>query len=245
MLCKSWEGDFTSTDRKEFDPTFHVTTPAYEDYKFVINCIGMIKPYCDNVPVAIEVNALFPHELPSHTIQIATDCVFSGRRGNYVETDPHDALDVYGKTKSLGEAPHIKNLRCSIIGPELKTHSSLYDWVLAQKGEVNGYTNHLWNGITTLAFSRICQGIIKEKIELPNIQHIVPATILTKAHLVNLIAWANGHQLDVVAVEAEQNINRVLSTNNHELNDRIWRAAGYDGPPTIEYLVKELALSRL
>lgn len=224
-------------DRKEVD-AFNHQLVNYDEQ--VINCIGLIKPRIKHTIDAIIVNAEFPYMLPAGTIQIATDCVYSGKKGNYIETDPHDALDVYGKTKSLGEALHIKNLRCSIIGPELKNHDSLLDWFLAQES-AQGYTNHRWNGITTYHFSKICQGIIKEGIELPNVQHIVPADIVTKAELLEIIAKAYDKGIPIKRIEAPEAIDRTLSTVNPQLNSDIWEAAGYPQIPTVEEMVTELA----
>lgn len=237
MLANTWDGEFTSTDRSQvnaFDKEFLSIEGT------VINCIGLIKPQIKHTIDAIVVNSYFPHMLPAGAIQIATDCVYSGAKGNYVETDPHDALDVYGKTKSLGEAPHIKNLRCSIIGPEVKNHSSLLDWFLSQES-VKGFTNHLWNGITTYHFSKICQGIVREGIELPNLQHIVPADVVTKAELLEIINRAYGKSIAIEHVEAPEAIDRTLATNNPELNLKLWQAAGYAKPPTIQEMVEELA----
>lgn len=239
MVANTWDGQFRAFGRGELDAEQPRINP-FSDYDWVVNCIGIIKPYCDNVERAIRVNALFPYYLPENTIQIATDCVYSGDKGNYVETDLHDATDVYGKTKSLGEAPHIKNLRCSIIGPEVKNHISLLDWFLQQK-EANGFTNHLWNGVTTLHFSKIVQGAIREGIELPQLQHIVPADKVTKAELLRIIAKAYEKDIPVKDTEADIVIDRTLSTNNPELNLRLWQAAGYKNPPTIKEMVTELA----
>lgn len=239
MLVKTIEGSMP-VSRDAFD----AENPNYNWYKegdWVINAIGKIKPYCDDVPSAIRVNALFPHTLPPKTIQIATDCVFSGKKGKYVESDPHDASDVYGKTKSLGEAPHIKNLRCSIIGPEVQNHISLMDWLLAQEGGVSGFTNHLWNGLTTYHFSKICQGAIRAGLQLPNIQHIVPADVVTKAELLKIIAKAYKKKIPITEVKAPEAIDRTLSTNNKAMNRKLWEAAGYDTPPTIEQMVEEMA----
>ena len=111
---------------------------------WAVNAIGVIKPYIRDdeaaaVERAVRVNGLFPHLLARaaertgcRVLQIATDCVYSGTIGNYREDAPHDALDVYGKTKSLGEvnSPAVHHLRCSIIGPEPKAHVSLLDWFL-------------------------------------------------------------------------------------------------------------------
>lgn len=241
MLQNTWlEGDALGTNRTIFD----AEEPDYTllgDTEWVINCIGVIKPYCDDVERAIVVNSLFPYELPEHTLQITTDCVFSGKDGSYTEESPHDATDVYGKTKSLGEAPHVKNLRCSIIGPEPKHKISLLEWLLKQEGEVNGFTNHLWNGITTYHFSKICQGIIREGIQLPSLQHIVPADIVTKAELLRIIAEVYKKNVVVKDVEAPVAVDRTLSTLNPKLNLKLWQAAGYDEPPTIRQMIKELA----
>jgi len=240
MMTKTLDLDFKTLSRPEFDAEFDYVLPDY--FGGVINCIGVIKPYCHDVERAIKVNSLFPYSLPNGSLQIATDCVYSGSKGNYTETDPHDATDVYGKTKSLGEASHIHNLRCSIIGPEEKNHISLLDWLLSQEvAEVNGYTNHLWNGITTMHFARICQGIIREKIELPTLQHIVPADIVTKAELLQLIAEAYGKEIKIKPVKAPEKIDRTLSTNDPSLNKVIWKAAGYPEPPTIRQMIEELA----
>jgi len=238
MLADTWEGDFVAFGRSDFDAE-HPNLDKLMHMEWVINCVGLIKPHCGSVELAVRINALFPHLLPANTIQIATDCVYSGKKGNYVETDPHDALDVYGKTKSLGEASHINNLRCSIIGPEIKSHLSLLDWFLSQD-KADGYTNHLWNGITSLHFSRICQGIIREGIELPNVQHIVPADVVTKVELLHIISEAYGRDIKITDTESET-VNRTLATNNLNLNSQIWRAAGYDEPPTIRQMVQELS----
>jgi dTDP-4-dehydrorhamnose reductase len=214
----------------------------FENRDRMVNCIGLIKPYCEDPGKAIRVNALFPHYLPAGSIQIATDCVYSGQDGLYIETDPHDALDVYGKTKSLGEAPHLNNLRCSVIGPEEKNHLSLLDWFLSQEDTVNGFTNHFWNGVTSYHFAKIVEGIIRENIQLPVLQHIIPADSVTKSELLQIIATVYKKDITIREVETPTVVNRTLATTNPALNLRLWRAAGYDQPPTIEQMVKELSL---
>jgi len=232
------------------------------DAEWVVNAIGVIKPYIhdDNaqeVERAIKVNALFPHLLGKaaasknvKVLQIATDCVYSGEKGSYVESDLHDALDVYGKSKSLGESyqENVSNIRCSIIGPELKGHMSLMDWFLGQPegAEVNGYTNHQWNGVTTLHFARLCQGAIKNNIALAHIQHVVPGNLISKANL--LKAFANEYNrtdITVNPVEAPKVIDRTVATENEKANLELWAAAGYDTPPTVEQMVAETAAYEL
>lgn len=243
--------DAESTDVNEI-------AAAIKGADWVVNAIGIIKPYIhDDNPAEVEratrVNALFPHLLSkaadkvnAKVLQIATDCVYSGQKGKYEESDVHDALDVYGKTKSLGEAyqPNMYHLRCSIIGPELKGHLSLLDWFLGnpQNAELNGFTNHQWNGVTTLHYAKIAAGIIESDVQLSHLQHVVPGNMITKANL--LKAFAKDFKRDDITVnevEAPTVVDRTLATNKSELNQHIWQAAGYNVPPTIEQMVSELA----
>jgi dTDP-4-dehydrorhamnose reductase len=225
---------------------------------WVINTIGIIKPYIhdDNaaeIARALKVNSLFPHFLAQaaeqnkcHVLQIATDCVYSGTRGKYVEKDSHDALDVYGKTKSLGEvfSASLHHMRCSIIGPEIKTHSSLMDWFLRQppNSSVNGYTNHLWNGVTTLHYAKLCFGIITGSINLPHLQHIIPGDVISKVDLLRSFArHYNRQDISITPTEAKVAVDRTLFTLDETLNKALWRAAGYDNPPSVNQMVAELS----
>jgi len=112
------------------------------DYDWIINCVGIIKQVIDENDQkdrwgTILANAEFPYRLNEtgvNVIQIATDCVYDGDRGRYAEDDPHNATDVYGKTKSLGEVPsgNFFNIRCSIIGPATNSKVSLFEWFMDQ-----------------------------------------------------------------------------------------------------------------
>lgn len=231
---------------------------ALNDSDWVINNIGIIKPYIhDDNPSeaerAVLVNSRFPHVLSraasksgARILQIATDCVYSGNKGAYLENDPQDALDVYGKTKSLGEVwqSNVHHLRCSIIGPEPKAFVSLLEWFRRQpaNAKVSGYTNHQWNGVTTLHFARICRGIIEREIALPHTQHIIPSGKLSKADM--LRCFAKDYKRDDITItptEAKTVIDRTLSTNNKELNFNIWKSAGYNEPPTVPIMISEMA----
>jgi len=173
-----------------------------KEYDYIINCIGIIKPFCqDNnasgVKKAIIVNSLFPHALADFlvgtnvkVIQIATDCVFDGTVGNYKEISIHNPNDVYGKTKSLGEveSENFLHIRCSIIGP--KTKENLLEWFLAQKpkSHINGFAHHRWNGVTTLQFTKLCEQIIikdyfNKLLSKSNIHHFTPNATVTKYEL--------------------------------------------------------------
>lgn len=225
---------------------------------WVINAIGITKPLIrdDNaaqVERAVRVNALFPHFLAAQAsregarvLQIATDCVFSGQKGSYAETDVHDALDAYGKTKSLGEVPGpgFHNLRCSIIGPEPKDFKFLLEWLLGQSrgARVNGFTDHRWNGLTTLHFAKLCHGIIRRSPALKGLQHLVPAGTVTKAELLETLAAAYGRE-DIAVQEtcSAKAVDRVLAATDAAHNERLWAAAGYSALPTVPDQVAELS----
>ncbi len=228
------------------------------DSEWAVNAIGVIKPYThdDNaaeVVRAIKVNAVFPHILAQavertgcRVLQIATDCVYSGTKGSYTESDKHDAWDAYGKTKSLGEvySENIHHLRCSIIGPEPKAHVSLLDWFLGQarSAKVNGFSNHKWNGISTLHFGKLCLGVIKSGMNLPHLQHVVPTGMVTKDELLQVFGQEFGHKdITVVRTNAKTSIDRTLVTENKSMNKDLWRAAGHAEPPSVLEIVAELA----
>lgn len=227
-------------------------------FDYIVNAIGVIKPYIhDGNPVeeqrAIRINSIFPNTLAEaaqkhsvRVIQIATDCVYSGNERLYSEAAAHDALDTYGKSKSLGEVKfdNVMHIRCSIIGREVSRSSSLVQWVLGheQGATVTGYTNHVWNGVTTNVFGRVCAGIINQDLFIPGVFHLVPSTIVTKFELVEQIALACGRpDLHIVATEAGASVDRTLSTNHPEVNRSLWSAAGFENVPCVEEIVATLA----
>jgi dTDP-4-dehydrorhamnose reductase len=223
---------------------------------WIINAVGVLKPRIDehdpaSTEEAIAVNSLFPHRLAAESaqrgqrvIQIATDGVFSGMRGPYDEEAPHDALDVYGKTKSLGEVPtpNVVHLRCSIIGTEQASPVSLLGWALSASpgAHLHGYSEQRWNGVTTLQFARVCAAVIGG-VEVPSPQHLVPADSVSKADLLEIALSAFGREDVTIDREAGPPIDRTLTTRDREANERLWRGAGYRRPPTIADMVRELA----
>lgn len=226
--------------------------------RWIVNAVGITKPYAHDqnaaeVENAIRINSIFPYELSTAAretgatvLQIATDCVYSGLKGAYSEKDAHDALDVYGKTKSLGETlhPETQCIRCSIIGPELGSRSYLFEWFRSQaKGaEIKGYVNHQWNGVTTMHFGKLCAGIIKSQVKLPHVQHAVPTATISKYELLKCFAEQfERPDITITPTEATSVVDRTLSTSHNDSNLELWRAAGYDQPPTVPQMVSELA----
>ena len=225
---------------------------------FIVNCIGLTKARINEESIAsrqlaVELNIDFPNSLARaaehanlRVIQVATDCVYSGGRGSYTELDAHDSHDVYGKTKSMGEAPSasVMHLRCSLIGPELGRSSLFYEWVRNQPqgSHIQGYKNHFWNGLTSTAFARIVHGVVTSDLFKPGVQHLVPAGRVTKDELIRIaLASLSRSDVQVEAVDAREGVDRTLNTINAEFNKKLFRAAGYLSLPDIPLMVNELA----
>jgi dTDP-4-dehydrorhamnose reductase len=150
----------------------------------VLNCIGIVKQLKEaNDPlITIPINALLPHELAqlcdSHgarLIHLSTDCVFSGKRGNYRENDIPDPVDLYDRSKLLGEIDYGRHLtiRTSMIGRQLYGSSGLVEWLLAQRGRtVNGYTRAIYSGLTTAALCQVILQILDEYPHLKGVYHV-------------------------------------------------------------------------
>jgi dTDP-4-dehydrorhamnose reductase len=164
--------------------------------KYIINCIGvLIKGSIQDPSNAILINALLPHKLAQFSnsinakfIHISTDCVFDGFKGSYIETDSKTAQDTYGLSKSLGEIIDDKNLtlRTSIIGPELKNNGEgLFSWFINQKGEVNGFTESIWGGVTTLELAEVIIKSINENYT--GLVHVTNRKPISKFDLLSLI----------------------------------------------------------
>jgi len=164
----------------------------------VINAIGIIKqlPDSKNVISTLTVNSIFPHRLAElgeefgfRLVTISTDCVFSGSRGNYSEDNVPDAVDLYGKSKNLGEATggNCLTLRTSIIGHELGTAHSLIDWFLSNRGgKVKGFANAIYSGFPTVVFAAIIDNLIRNYPKLEGLYH-VSSDPISKYDLLNLV----------------------------------------------------------
>lgn len=238
---------------KRFEFTWR--PPAFEEDLCIINAIGVIKQKLADVTTAYQVNTVFPHRLAwlvnerenTRVLQIATDCVFSGFTGKYDERAPLSPTDVYGKTKADGEviSPQFHHLRCSLIGVEQKTPKvSLLGWFLGQPENaiVEGYVNHIWNGLTTLHFAKVCRAVIENDIPLPLHHHLIPGDWVSKAKLLSYFKeYFDRQDITIRSVLNVEPINRRLTTVDPGLSRSLWAVAGYDEPPTIRQMIQELA----
>lgn len=217
---------------------------------WVVNALGRIKQKTEDHKELYLANSLFPLHLSTRMrpgqrlIHASSDCVFSGRKGQYSVTDERDADDVYGLSKALGEwaaqSGRCWVIRTSIIGPELGTGWGLMGWFLRQSGEVNGYTNHLWNGITTLEWAGIAWELMNGQLraEGPVIQAGTwPA--LSKCEVLRLIGKAWGLVVKVRPTEAKDVVDRTLVPTlkrpelEHQLSGlRAWYEASRPADPS-------------
>ena len=210
---------------------------------WVINCIGLIKqiPLAKDPLPSIALNALFPHQLALicraariRMIHISTDCVFSGRKGQYVESDQSDAQDLYGRTKFLGEVsyPHTVTLRTSIIGRELKSRLGLIEWFLAQKGTIRGYKKAIYTGLTTDELSHVILNHVLPRTHLSGVYH-VSSDPISKYDLLMLAKDAFDRDLTILP-DTDFVCDRSLDSS------RFRRITGYL-PPAWSEMINELA----
>src|SRR5262245_57999934 len=155
----------------------------------VVNAIGIVKQRSEAsaaIP-SLEINSLLPHRLAlvcgaagARLVQLSTDCVFSGRKGAYTESDVPDAEDLYGRSKYLGEVagPRCLTLRTSIIGRELSRKTGLLEWFLSQRGKtVNGFRNAVFSGFTTHEMARIIECLLTRSPGAQGVYHVSSAPI--------------------------------------------------------------------
>ncbi len=223
---------------------------------FVVNCIGIIKPYIfendiKSIKKALYVNSIFPHVLKTcvkdnvKIFQIATDCVYDGKKGHYNEHDSHNARDIYGKSKSLGEvqSENFFNIRCSIIGKEIKGFKSLLSWFLKQKknSKIYGFKNHLWNGITTRHFGKVISILILNEIRIPNNFHLIPSNIVNKFQMLKIFQKKfNRPDLTIKEINANNIVNRTIKSNYMNINKTINRSLGLSKAATIKQMINEI-----
>jgi dTDP-4-dehydrorhamnose reductase len=200
----------------------------------VINCIGVVKQLeAANDPAQIlPINSIFPHQLSricasthSRLIHISTDCVFSGRKGAYRETDTSDAEDLYGKSKYLGEVhdcEHVITLRTSVIGHEVKTRHSLVDWFLSQEGTVTGYSRVIFSGLPAIELGRVINDRVLPRPKLRGLYHVSSSPI-SKYELLKSIAAVYKKAIDLQPSDQP--------VSDRSLNsDRFRMATGYVAP---------------
>ena len=208
----------------------------------VINCIGIIKqlPNANDHLESLAINATLPHRLAKYCdatgarlVHFSTDCVFSGKQGNYSEEDFPDAYDLYGRTKFLGEVSYENSvtLRTSIIGHELNRSKSLVDWFLSQSDEVMGFSKAIFSGLPTIEVARVVKEYVIPNPKLNGLYHLSVDPI-NKYDLLNLVSSTYGKTIKITA-DDKLVIDRSLNS------DRFRIATGFK-PKAWTELIKDM-----
>lgn len=228
-----------SGDAREADSLRKLITA--DTYDSVINCIGILNQFAEqNKALASYLNGYLPHLLAEITdgtdtqvIHMSTDCVFSGKRGQYTEDDFCDGETFYDRSKALGELNDHKNitLRNSIVGPDINQNGiGLLNWFMQQTGDVNGFTKAIWTGQTTLQLAKTMEAAAKEKAF--GLYNTIPDTSISKYELLKLFNhYMRGDAITVHAIEGT-NADKSLKRTKFDFDYRI---------PDYECMVRELA----
>lgn len=212
-----------------------------DKFDTIINCIGLLNKTCDeHQAMAVYLNSYFPHQLAQLTkgtntqvIHMSTDCVFSGKRGQYAEDDLRDGETFYDRTKALGEINNDKDLtmRQSIVGPDINPNGiGLLNWFMQQHGEVTGYTGAMWTGQTTLQLAKTMEVAAKERAH--GLINMVPDTYISKCDLLKLFNhYIRKEKVTVVPVD-KMAADKSLKRTRWDFSYRI---------PDYEKMISELA----
>ena len=217
---------------------------VFEEIKpnIVINCIGIIKQLeaSQDMVECLKINSLFPHQLASiclefnsRLIHLSTDCVFSGKKGMYKESDLPDAQDIYGLTKRLGEVEydHSITIRTSIIGHELQSNKSLLNWFLSQKDCIEGYKNAIFSGLPTLEIAKIIDEFIIPNNSIKGLHH-VSAEPINKYRLLSIIKEVYQKEIEI-----KENNKYIIDKS---LDSAIFRNLTGYAPKDWKLLIKEM-----
>ncbi len=197
------------------------------NYDVIINFIGILNQFAEaNKDDAVFLNSFLPHFLARVTVgmktkvlHMSTDCVFSGKKGDYQETDFRDGETFYDRSKALGELEDSKNLtmRNSIIGPDIKPDGiGLMNWFMQQNGKVNGFTKAIWTGQTTLQLAKTMDAAIKEGIT--GLINAVPDQSISKYDLLMLFnKYLRKNRVKIMPVEGI-NLDKSLRRTRQDFN---------------------------
>jgi dTDP-4-dehydrorhamnose reductase len=200
------------------------------EYDAVINCIGLlVKDSIDRPDRAAIINSWFPHclenvfkDTSTKIIHLSTDCVFDGKKGDYIESDIHSEMNAYGSSKSLGEINNTKDItfRMSIIGPEIKNNGTgLLNWVVTNTDdELQGWENAWWNGITTLQLAKCINRCLANSNDMWGVYHLVNNDIkINKYELLCKINSVYNLNKTIVKTVGPKPVNKILLNTRKEI----------------------------
>jgi len=207
----------------------------------IVNCMGVLIAEANRDPEnAIFLNAYMPQRLKNianllgaKLVHISTDCVFSGKKGSYIEADIKDADDTYGRAKALGEvtqSPHV-TLRTSVVGPEIKDGEELFHWFMCQEGQIKGFTRSLWSGVTTLELAKTVEWVIENDIQ--GLYHVTNGQSINKFDLLMLFKKYTKKDIEIEKVEGRVT-NKSFVDTRQEMNYTI---------PDYDEMVRDMVLA--
>ena len=211
-----------------------------DQFQYIINCIGITQAEFmkldkqsaeEKIMIA---NSIFPEYLSEvclergiKIINISSDGVFSGKSGPYTELDRCDPIGIYNVSKLNGEidASNVLNIRCSIIGPDSIKKRGLYEWFKNSKEPIiYGYSNQIWNGITTFQYARLCRNIFLyeyfDKLRFQSsVYHVDINEQISKYELLNIFREKLKKNVKLLPKETNNSINRVLKSKFKIINE--------------------------
>ncbi|MDE7412475.1 MAG: sugar nucleotide-binding protein [Muribaculaceae bacterium] len=217
-------------DASDFDTLKEII--LHGKFDVIINCIGILNQFAENNhPQAVLMNSYLPHfiadvanRVGTYVIHMSTDCVFSGKKGQYTENDIPDGTTFYDTTKALGELNDDTNLtlRNSIVGPDINERGiGLLNWFMKQEGEVNGYIGSIWTGQTTLQLSKTMEAAAMERPT--GLYNMVPSYSINKYDLLGLFnKYLRNGEVKINAVDgivADKSLKRTNFNFSYEIPD--------------------------
>lgn len=205
-------------------------TIAAGGYDAVINCIGILNQFAESDHEnAIYINGYLPHflakvteNMPTMLVHLSTDCVFSGKTGNYTEKSLRDGETFYDRSKAIGELEDSKNLtlRCSIVGPDMSGDGiGLLNWFMTQKDSVQGYKNVIWTGLTTLELAKVIEKACEKGIS--GLVNAVPDECISKFELLKLFNSLRRNKIEIVPNENIRSNKSLVRTYTEGFNFKI------------------------
>jgi dTDP-4-dehydrorhamnose reductase len=206
------------------------------NFDYIINSVGILNKTAEAKPdYAILINSYLPHFIESITkgtnsrlIHISTDCVFSGKRGSYIESDLKDGIGYYSQSKALGEIINSKDLtiRTSIIGPDLNPNGfGLFNWLIKQNGTIHGFSEVYWSGVTTIQLAKLIMDIIISNDPITGLVHMTNNIKISKYDLLLLLKKI--YRLNNVEIE-QSNLYSVDKSLINTRNDLFTNIPNYE-----------------
>lgn len=221
------------------------------EHGLVVNAIGVLRGQADYPGdefrlKACRVNAVWPllvaeaaGRTGTRVVHISTDAVFAPADQPADEETAAEPVEPYGQSKLLGEsvAPHVLNVRCSVIGPASDRGVGMWEWLVGQPPgtTIEGWIDHPWSGCTSRQLAHLV-GDISSAARFSRCRstshavHFAPNGTVPKGEVVQSLAARLRPDILVRQVNGPQPHPRPLSATSPSLaavytGDKGWDAA--------------------